>query len=69
MKIALNTSAWIEIKLLFNTYGNAPSHLLFDKINIKKKDEVNVPRSSTDYQVLIDRELPNGVTLHEIVTF
>ncbi|GIN59906.1 hypothetical protein J8TS2_42250 [Lederbergia ruris] len=54
---------------MFNTYGNAPSHLLFDKINIKKKDEVNVPRSSTDYQVLIDRELPNGVTLHEIVTF
>lgn len=30
-------------------YGNAPSHLLFDKIDIKKKDKVDIPRSSTDY--------------------
>lgn len=50
-------------------YGNAPSHLLFDKIDIKLRGEVDVPRSSTDYQVLIDKKLPVGVTLHEIVTF
>lgn len=52
-----------------STYGNAPSHLLFNKIEIKLKDGVGVPRSSKDYQAVIDRDFPEGVTLHEIVTF
>lgn len=50
-------------------YGNAPSHELFDKINIAKiKDDV-VPRSYKDYEVMIDDVLPQGVTLHKVVTF
>lgn len=52
-----------------STYGNAPSHLLFDKISIDKKEDIQVPRSSKDYQVSIESEMPNGVTLHEVVTF
>lgn len=52
-----------------SSYGNAPSHLLFDKIDVKKKIEVDVPRSSKDYNVTIEDELPNGVELHQIVSF
>ncbi len=45
--------------------GNAPSHILFDKINIKRKDEVDVARKFTDYNITIDVEMPEGVTLIE----
>ncbi len=45
--------------------GNAPSHILFDKINIKRKDEVDVARKFTDYNITIDGEMPEGVTLIE----
>lgn len=49
-------------------YGNAPSSLLFKKVDIKKKVE-NAPRSYKDYEVTIDEEIPEGVELHEVVTF
>lgn len=52
-----------------SSYGNAPSHLLFDKIDIKRKQDVSTPRSSKDYEVKIDQDLPSGITLHEVVTF
>jgi len=46
--------------------GNAPSHKLFDLIDVKKKAEVNPPRSFGDYNVSIDREnLPQGVEIIE----
>lgn len=50
-----------------SVYGNAPSHLLFDKIKISKKDSVEIPRSSNDYKIDIDKEMPTSVNLHEIV--
>ena len=44
--------------------GNAPAHALFDRISIKRKADVDVPRSFSDYEVTIDdTALPSGVTL------
>lgn len=51
-----------------SSYGNAPSHLLFDKINIKKKNNTDHPRSSSDYNVKIDREFPENIELYEVIT-
>ncbi|MBS9386245.1 MAG: type I-C CRISPR-associated protein Cas7/Csd2 [Dolichospermum sp. BR01] len=46
-------------------YGNAPVHELFDKLQIKSN--VAVPRSFTDYQVVLDDlKLPDGVTLTKL---
>ncbi|MDF1741363.1 MAG: type I-C CRISPR-associated protein Cas7/Csd2 [Verrucomicrobiales bacterium] len=44
--------------------GSAPSHKLFDLVTVKKKDEVDVPRSYSDYEVTVDESaIPEGVTL------
>jgi CRISPR-associated protein Csd2 len=44
--------------------GNAHAHALFDRISIKRKADVDVPRSFSDYEVTIDdTALPSGVTL------
>lgn len=44
--------------------GNAPAHALFERIQVKCKDGVDVPRSFGDYDVAIqDADLPAGVTL------
>lgn len=44
--------------------GNAHAHSLFDRIRIKRKDDVDVPRSFGDYEVSVDEAgLPAGVTL------
>lgn len=44
--------------------GNAHAHALFDRISIKRKDDVDVPRSFGDYAVSVDdASLPNGVSL------
>ncbi|MBF1165784.1 MAG: type I-C CRISPR-associated protein Cas7/Csd2 [Dechloromonas agitata] len=44
--------------------GNAHAHALFDRINIKRKDAVEVPRSFGDYEVRVDEAgLPAGVSL------
>jgi CRISPR-associated protein Csd2 len=44
--------------------GNAHAHALFDRIKIKRKDDVDVPRSFGDYEVSVDdASLPAGVTL------
>ncbi len=44
--------------------GNAPSHLLFDKINIEQKGE-EPPRAFSDYEISVDRQMPEGVELIE----
>ena len=41
--------------------GNAPSNVLFDKISVKKKTDI--PRSFSDYDVEVDKEMPSGVEL------
>lgn len=48
--------------------GNAPAHRLFERIQVKLKDAVSVPRNFTDYSVTVDKEsLPSGVTLKPLV--
>lgn len=47
-----------------NALGNAPAHRLFERIHIKKEEDVQVPRSFTDYVVAINHDdIPDGVTL------
>lgn len=44
--------------------GNAHAHSLFDRVKIKRKDDVDVPRSFGDYEVSVDEVgLPAGVSL------
>lgn len=44
--------------------GNAPSHVLFEKIKITQKEE-KPPRAFSDYEISVDTNMPNGVTLYE----
>ena len=44
--------------------GNAPSHVLFDKVIVEKKDDVEVPRKFSDYAVTIET-MPEGVEIIE----
>lgn len=46
-----------------NPLGNAPSHVLFDKIQIEKKPNITAPRTFRDYQITVDETMPTGVTL------
>ncbi len=44
--------------------GNAPAHVLFERIRLKLKDSVSVPRSFEDYEVAVNEaNMPTGVTL------
>ncbi len=44
--------------------GNAPAHALFERIQPHAKDGVTVPRSFTDYDVVVnDAGMPTGVSL------
>ena len=43
--------------------GNAPSHILFDKVKVKN---INSPaRSINDYEIIIDKEPIDGVKIIE----
>lgn len=41
--------------------GNAPSHVLFDKVHISRKNPDAAARAFTDYEITVDEEMPNGV--------
>ena len=43
--------------------GNAPSHVLFDKIQVQKKDPGSPARAFSGYEITIDETMPEGVTL------
>jgi len=46
--------------------GNAPAQHLFDRVDVRKKDGVEIPRDFADHQVLVHKQdLPAGVTLIE----
>lgn len=46
--------------------GNAPSHTLLERIQVKRKDEEIPARKYADYEVTIDKlNMPNGVTVDE----
>ena len=46
-----------------NVLGNCPSHILFDKITIE--ENTSVPRKYSDYTIIIDRSMPEGVEMIE----
>lgn len=48
-------------------FGNAPSHMLFKAIQIKRKEDVEVPRSTADYNIIIEDVKIEGITLHQVV--
>lgn len=43
--------------------GNAPAHVLFDKISANKK--VETPRCFNDYEITVETSMPSGVELIE----
>jgi len=46
--------------------GNAPSHLLFERVTVARRPDVTAPRSFTDYEVTVNKaNLPDGVELIE----
>jgi len=48
--------------------GNAPAHRLFERIQVKRKEGVTVPRTFGDYMVNVDEnDLPSGISLMPLV--
>ena len=48
--------------------GNAPAHVLFDRIAVQRRAGVTTPRQFGDYVVTVDRaHLPTGVSLQVLV--
>ena len=48
--------------------GNAPAHVLFDRVSVRMEDGVVAPRRIQDYHLLVDKsDLPNGVSLTRLV--
>lgn len=45
--------------------GNAPSHVLFDKIAVVRNADVNVTRKFSDYSISVDDDMPEGVKFIE----
>jgi CRISPR-associated protein Csd2 len=51
-----------------NPLGNAPSHALFDRITVQRREGIVAPRRFNDYTVsLHDADLPSGVALTRVV--
>ncbi|MBE0541563.1 MAG: type I-C CRISPR-associated protein Cas7/Csd2 [Verrucomicrobia bacterium] len=48
--------------------GNAPAHKLFERVTAKRKGGVEVARSISDYDVVVDKSgLPSGVEVIELL--
>lgn len=48
--------------------GNAPAHVLFDRVKVELKDKTKPPRAFSDYAVTVDKEnLPAGITVHKML--
>ena len=45
-----------------NVLGCSPSHLLFDKIVVREKEDIP-PRAFTDYEITVNMDMPAGVEL------
>ena len=44
--------------------GNAPAHSLFERVSVRRKDGISVPRSFSDYEVSVAADgLPPGVNI------
>lgn len=49
-----------------SSLGNAPSHTLFEKIHVDKKEEVIASRKFSDYTVTVDTAMPEGVKYNDL---
>ena len=50
-----------------NQLGQAPSHELFERVAIRRRDEVEVARDFGDYEVSVDADqLPSGITIQGV---
>lgn len=47
--------------------GNASAHKLFDKVRVERKDDSKPARAFSDYDVVIDENMPPGVELMELI--
>jgi CRISPR-associated protein Csd2 len=47
--------------------GNAPTHQLFDLVTVKRKDDLKPSRSFSDYSISIDKSVPAGIELIEML--
>lgn len=45
-----------------NVLGCSPSHLLFDKIVVREKEDIP-PRAFTDYEITVNMDMPAGVEM------
>jgi CRISPR-associated protein Csd2 len=51
-----------------SSLGNAPAHLLFERVSVNRRPEVVAPRSFAQYEVSIDgAALPDGVSFTSLV--
>jgi CRISPR-associated protein Csd2 len=64
---------WMELRGLYifshdKPTGNAPAHVLFDRIRAVKKESVESPRKFADYDVSVaEGALSEGITLEKLV--
>ena len=42
--------------------GCAPAHKLFDSVKVERREGVEVPRSFSDYKIIVPQGLPEGVS-------
>ncbi len=50
-----------------NRLGRAPSHQLFERVAIRRRDNVEVPRAFSDYEVTVDTDrVPEGVLVRGV---
>ena len=46
--------------------GSAPSHSLFERVTVRRKDESKPARAFSDYEVIVNRDhMPSGVSIEE----
>lgn len=45
--------------------GNAPAHVLFEKIKVEKKPDITAPRVFDDYIITVDPNMPSGIEFIE----
>lgn len=51
-----------------NALGDAPSHKLFESIDVHKREDVTVPRHFTDYDITLKRDqIPSSIEVTELV--
>ncbi len=46
--------------------GNAPAHLLFERITVERANGMEAPRAFSDYRVVVADSLPDGVQLNRL---